>query len=114
MDGHDDPVATRREGVACDWRYRHAEGLSVEREGWFWTPRCPIVSNGWLLDFAAAKIVDIALTSSSTARFSPVDSQESQVSILRASRHVFGLTRNTLPFQDVRSGLSAWFVHRIF
>jgi hypothetical protein len=64
--------------------------------------------------FSAAKIVDIALTSSSTARFSPVDSQESLVSILRASRHVFGLTRNTLPFQDVRSGLSAWFVHRIF
>jgi hypothetical protein len=35
--------------------------------------------------FAAAKIVDIVLTSSSTARFSPVDSQESQVSILRAN-----------------------------
>src|ERR1700726_4884116 len=29
MDGHDDPVAGRRAGVACDWLYRHAEGLSV-------------------------------------------------------------------------------------
>jgi hypothetical protein len=35
--------------------------------------------------FAVAKIVDAALTSSSTARFSPVDSQESQASILRAN-----------------------------
>src|SRR5581483_3823588 len=29
MDGHDDPVADRRAGMACDWRYRCAEGLSV-------------------------------------------------------------------------------------
>jgi transposase len=29
MDDHDDPVAGRRAGVACDWLYRHAEGLSV-------------------------------------------------------------------------------------
>jgi hypothetical protein len=113
MDGHDDPVATRREGVACDWRYRHAEGLSVEKGG-FGRRDALLGPTAGCSIFAAAKIVDIALTSSSTARFSPVDSQESQVGILRASRHVFGLTRNTLPFQDVRSGLSAWFVHRIF
>ncbi|MEY2536527.1 MAG: hypothetical protein QOG67_267 [Verrucomicrobiota bacterium] len=40
-----DLVAIRREGVACDWPYRHAEVLSVEREGWCWTPRCPVGSN---------------------------------------------------------------------
>jgi hypothetical protein len=66
-----------------------------------------------LLGPTAAK--NIALTSSSTAHFSPVDSQESQVGILTANiQAVYGLTRNTLPFQDVRSGLSPWFLHRIF
>src|SRR5260370_1412776 len=29
MDGHDDPVAGRRAGVACDWLYRHAAGVSL-------------------------------------------------------------------------------------
>jgi hypothetical protein len=76
MDGHDDPVAA---GV----RMWLATGHTDMRKGFPSSVKGGFGRRDALLGPTAAK--NIALTSNSTAHFSPVDSQESQVSILTAN-----------------------------